>query len=376
MLKWAFNPALRPTGPPVFKPEEEKFPSPTVSNGLVQKLNNQLSNASEVYNLSMDTLYDAYTTSNRNISKRMSKFGTLPRKTKNKNVTELTTADLLETILQENEENLEMLTNLETEEAEDQIEEQFKFLQNLDSIQDEPSIQNCTDVIYSEDTFFKITGGGSISSDVVDTDTQCTEDTLDSSKKNADETITVRIRNPEDANKNVKDTIDTGLKEPLDTDDSVLNKKEDTIDKCYFCNDCGEMITEKMVTVGLDRYHPLCFKCIICLKPIEGIFYKTEEGGLVCDEDFKKLQELKKEAAAQGNVCDGCKNPLNGKFLKAGENLKFHLDCFRCSNCKENILGTFFEKDDQIYCQLCFEREKAKKCTRCGKPIIQLLNEG
>ena len=74
---------------------------------------------------------------------------------------------------------------------------------------------------------------------MVDTDTQCTEDTLDSSKKNADETITVRIRIPEDANKNVKDTIDTGLKEPLDTDDSVLNKKEDTIDKGKIYNEGG-----------------------------------------------------------------------------------------------------------------------------------------
>ena len=74
---------------------------------------------------------------------------------------------------------------------------------------------------------------------MVDTDTlQSIEDKLDNSKKNANGTKTVRIRIPEDLNINVKDTIDTGLKETLDTVHNVIENKEDTIDRGKICNGC------------------------------------------------------------------------------------------------------------------------------------------
>ncbi|ORX53859.1 RhoGAP-domain-containing protein [Piromyces finnis] len=78
----------------------------------------------------------------------------------------------------------------------------------------------------------------------------------------------------------------------------------------------------------------------------------------------------------KSKYCIECKKPIKGSYITAMDGV-FHLDCFRCVDCKEICLSKFFtyKMDDGTFRPLC-ENDYYKRldfvCAKCGKAILDI----
>jgi hypothetical protein len=70
------------------------------------------------------------------------------------------------------------------------------------------------------------------------------------------------------------------------------------------------------------------------------------------------------------NICDRCKQPLLGGYIKA-DGYKFHQECFLCSKCGKPITGSFQHKGGDFYHPDCYKEKMGLVCARCGKLLDQ-----
>ena len=53
------------------------------------------------------------------------------------------------------------------------------------------------------------------------------------------------------------------------------------------CPICGLELGDTFLSVGEKDYHLDCFKCEVCGRLIDGIFFNDENRNIICPEDFK-----------------------------------------------------------------------------------------
>ncbi|ORX82066.1 RhoGAP-domain-containing protein [Anaeromyces robustus] len=86
------------------------------------------------------------------------------------------------------------------------------------------------------------------------------------------------------------------------------------------------------------------------------------------------LSSINSNGGKESKCCLECKKPIKGKFVRALEGM-FHLDCFRCMDCKEICLSKFFpyKIEDGTYRPLC-ENDYYKRldliCAKCGNALL------
>ncbi len=118
------------------------------------------------------------------------------------------------------------------------------------------------------------------------------------------------------------------------------------------CARCGLPVVEKIVTAMRQSWHPECFVCTQCKKPMAGstpgageaTFRVGDDNLPYCDEDWSKLFQAK---------CEGCGYPIDDidQFVEAmGKN--FHSSCFNCSACRVSLQGkAFFTRNGKAFCK-------------------------
>ena len=89
-------------------------------------------------------------------------------------------------------------------------------------------------------------------------------------------------------------------------------------------------------------------RCNICAELLTGWYF--EKGGLVyCRKDYYQKY---------GERCRNCCNVMSGPVMVVGgSEIKFHPECFKCSNCSA-IIGDDESyaclKECELYCKICF----------------------
>ena len=53
------------------------------------------------------------------------------------------------------------------------------------------------------------------------------------------------------------------------------------------CPVCGLELGETFLSVGEKDFHLECFKCEVCGRLIDGIFFNDDNGNFICPDDFK-----------------------------------------------------------------------------------------
>jgi len=125
------------------------------------------------------------------------------------------------------------------------------------------------------------------------------------------------------------------------------------------CDECGKLMEEGTVIVNEKKFHPHCFVCVMCRKPLDGKFFTTSDG-VLCEVDYKQSRDK----------CHHCGLPMTDRILTALEK-KYHPACFRCALCDKSLDGEPFILDgDAVNCKDCYTRLKAKQCHRCGQGIV------
>eukprot|EP00929_Paragymnodinium_shiwhaense_P062404 TRINITY_DN3115_c0_g1_i1.p1 TRINITY_DN3115_c0_g1~~TRINITY_DN3115_c0_g1_i1.p1 ORF type:complete len:559 (+),score=147.34 TRINITY_DN3115_c0_g1_i1:64-1740(+) len=94
------------------------------------------------------------------------------------------------------------------------------------------------------------------------------------------------------------------------------------------CTACGQEIEGQVLKVGGESYHPNCFVCDGCKKPLSGSFSRQSDGRKLCTDCVPR------------NYCDICKRLINGAAVKVG-NATYHPDCFVCDSCGGRLKGQF-----------------------------------
>ncbi|XP_017558313.2 proline-rich protein 12 isoform X1 [Pygocentrus nattereri] len=127
--------------------------------------------------------------------------------------------------------------------------------------------------------------------------------------------------------------------------------------RCFYCNG---PILDKVVT-ALDRtWHPEHFFCAQC-----GAFFGPEgfhekDGKAYCRKDYFDLFAPK---------CGGCARAILENYISALNSL-WHPECFVCRECFTPFInGSFFEHDDQPYCEVHYHERRGSLCSGCQKPI-------
>ncbi|GAB1607273.1 PDZ and LIM domain protein Zasp-like isoform X2 [Argonauta hians] len=110
------------------------------------------------------------------------------------------------------------------------------------------------------------------------------------------------------------------------------------------CHKCNQVIIGECVNAMNTTFHPNCFLCAQCRKPIGGSSFHIEDGDFYCDPHWKELFQA---------VCFGCKYPIDpgDRWVEAMDH-SYHSDCFVCTTCQVSLEGQpFYAKSGKPYCK-------------------------
>ncbi|RIA88874.1 hypothetical protein C1645_739054 [Glomus cerebriforme] len=131
---------------------------------------------------------------------------------------------------------------------------------------------------------------------------------------------------------------------------SLNYDNDDPVDPC--CMGCGYLIEEgNVVAFGEGIWHVQCFRCAKCHNLVEhdSNLLLLSDGNPICENCSYN--------------CHVCKKPILNEAIMTGDE-SFHVDCFRCRQCRKKIEDLVFAKTNQgIYCMSCHNERvsKAKK---------------
>eukprot|EP00993_Chasmostoma_nieuportense_P003512 NODE_4221_length_823_cov_16.060345_g4063_i0.p1 GENE.NODE_4221_length_823_cov_16.060345_g4063_i0~~NODE_4221_length_823_cov_16.060345_g4063_i0.p1 ORF type:complete len:257 (+),score=38.73 NODE_4221_length_823_cov_16.060345_g4063_i0:26-796(+) len=129
------------------------------------------------------------------------------------------------------------------------------------------------------------------------------------------------------------------------------------------CKSCMLTLDGRIVTAMGHKWHSHCFRCTGCGGDFEtdGVF--AEHAGKPyhskCVRQELSIQSPPHPVANPSSICNVCKKPITGDFLKAAGIGVCHKGCFKCAQCTKLLSGTQFYED---------KRTGRPLCMRCGKP--------
>ena len=110
------------------------------------------------------------------------------------------------------------------------------------------------------------------------------------------------------------------------------------------CAICLRGVPESEALVVIGKYfHKSCFKCQVCLKPVNGDVYE-DKNTVQCENCFFKGRDL---------ICIECTRPIKTEYIQFA-NKKRHVECFNCSYCRKNIKADNAKmQKNKLYCLDC-----------------------
>ncbi|KAI8923193.1 hypothetical protein BC831DRAFT_472314 [Entophlyctis helioformis] len=138
------------------------------------------------------------------------------------------------------------------------------------------------------------------------------------------------------------------------------------------CGRCKEPIIGNTATTytqdGIQHiFHQTCFTCELCSVRIDDKAFYLHEGRHICSGCYTKK--------VLGH-CDLCKEPFTETSLIKAGGRQFHPHCFKCNNCKTQLVATYLEKDGDFLCKACYETMHLPLCSGCSTRIMPDENTG
>jgi hypothetical protein len=149
--------------------------------------------------------------------------------------------------------------------------------------------------------------------------------------------------------------------------------------RCFVCAQCRKPLTGQMVTVQERYYHPGCLQCKHCGQNLNGKqFVVNPSNKQVYCPEHGRLDK----SGTKGLTCAGCKDPISGKEPVINAlNAQWHQMCFVCDNCREPLVGqACVANKGKPYCEGCYEQLFRTKCAACNEiidgQVLELGSEG
>ncbi|XP_061493726.1 zyxin isoform X2 [Rhineura floridana] len=126
-----------------------------------------------------------------------------------------------------------------------------------------------------------------------------------------------------------------------------------TLEKCCVCK---QTITDRMLQATGNSYHPQCFTCVVCHKPLEGASFIVDKANQPhCVDDYHR------KYAPRCSVCAEPIMPEPGKdetVRVVALEKNFHMKCYKCEDCGKPLS---IEADDNG----CFPLDGHVLCRKC-----------
>ncbi|XP_053157926.1 zyxin isoform X3 [Hemicordylus capensis] len=126
-----------------------------------------------------------------------------------------------------------------------------------------------------------------------------------------------------------------------------------TLEKCCVCK---QTITDRMLRATGNSYHPHCFTCVVCHKPLEGASFIVDKANQPhCVDDYHR------KYAPRCSVCAEPIMPEPGKdetVRVVALEKNFHMKCYKCEDCGKPLS---IEADDNG----CFPLDGHVLCRNC-----------
>ncbi|XP_060092929.1 zyxin isoform X2 [Heteronotia binoei] len=126
-----------------------------------------------------------------------------------------------------------------------------------------------------------------------------------------------------------------------------------TLEKCCVCK---QTITDRMLRATGNSYHPQCFTCVVCHKPLEGASFIVDKANQPhCVDDYHR------KYAPRCSVCAEPIMPEPGKdetVRVVALEKNFHMKCYKCEDCGKPLS---IEADDNG----CFPLDGHVLCRKC-----------
>lgn len=144
--------------------------------------------------------------------------------------------------------------------------------------------------------------------------------------------------------------------------------------KNQVCAACDDLITESVLGVGDKQYHPTCFRCASCDRPIAA-------GSRFMEHDGKPHHRLCYERFFAAG-CDVCGDPLRGPYLHNGWGDRYcarhERDTAHCFSCRRPIAtrltgGGSTYADGRTICRHC--RAEAVTCRHEARHLLSEVAE-
>ncbi|KAF9190942.1 hypothetical protein BGZ50_009726 [Haplosporangium sp. Z 11] len=151
-----------------------------------------------------------------------------------------------------------------------------------------------------------------------------------------------------------------------------------------YCEGCKHDIqpSESADAIKMSRgdYHPECFKCTRCRRPLESAAHAHEyEGRILCEKDYQRYMERDAQRSDRPSgrsrtaVCAGCDAPIQGEtpVYALGQSWhERHLACYQCQQpIQQSVLGGHVEKNGRVYCPHDYAELFLPKCRGCGLTV-------
>jgi len=138
--------------------------------------------------------------------------------------------------------------------------------------------------------------------------------------------------------------------------------------RCFVCFSCRKPLTGQLLTVAEKYFHPACMVCKHCGTPLQGKQFVVNPSNhqLYCPDHARVT------ATGTGIKCMGCQLPISGKEpVVNAMNGQWHRLCFVCEHCKETLVGQpcIVHTNKKPYCEKDFEMLFKTKCVACGEVI-------
>ena len=141
--------------------------------------------------------------------------------------------------------------------------------------------------------------------------------------------------------------------------------------KCSLCNNF--IATDQYVIIDNKPLHSQCFRCINC----NSILSSLENGAGFTKDSNDQYICYNCNVVNNSVRCAKCMNLVPkdvGNGISFGFN-DYHVECFKCDQCKVNLTKmnkTYTDNNNQglLFCEKCFSENYLPKCTKCVQPIM------
>ncbi|XP_027893355.1 zyxin-like [Xiphophorus couchianus] len=129
------------------------------------------------------------------------------------------------------------------------------------------------------------------------------------------------------------------------------------------CGKCGKDLssTQPALKAMGKAFHPSCFCCMSCHRPLQGMQFYDKEGSPECKRCY----------VTSLASCSQCGEKITDHILKAMGKC-FHVRCFLCSTCSCTLDGLPFiaGEDNKPYCIQDYHKHFSPQCEACKEPIV------